>query len=185
MINHNRTALDCSRLDFWLGGLRPCGHTLVTHGQLPKSQFIIKGAWQENIFSCIHCVLHHFLLCGSLRRLKRKRNIYNMPYSHEQLWLAVVVSVIMTFTAATGRPIYADAQYSPAASLTPASLHFFFSLPLLLSHCFSSLTTTHFPTHLLLSCVSWLLSFCHPSHGLGLRCSPKAFYWENREAENK
>lgn len=55
--------------------------------------------------------------------------------------IAMVVSVIMTITAAAGRPICADVQYRPGDSPTPASLLlFFFVVPLLLSHSFSPLS---------------------------------------------
>lgn len=166
--------------------LQDAGHNFVTLS-VAWIKVYPKMAYQENILQSMYtlCVASSAVMSGWLHSLKREKKPFknNMPYSHEQMWLAAVVSVIMTFTAAAGRPICADVQYSPAASLTPASLLIFSpSLPAL-TLFFSSFATTHFATHLLLSCVSWLLSFCHPSHGLWLRCSPQAFSSTGQEHE--
>lgn len=70
-----------------------------------------KMAYKENILQSMYtlCVASS-VDDYAVWKEKKKPFKNNMPYSHEQMWLAAVVSVIMTFTAAAGRPICADVQ---------------------------------------------------------------------------
>lgn len=123
-------------------------------------------------FSCLvrfQSFLHSVnVCCVIIHRLRMTACLWKtekMPFSHEQLWLAVVFSV--TVTAAAGRP---DVRYRPAASLTPASVlvWFFFCFFFPVFPSLADVTLFFLPVvvslpHSLFSCINCLQSFCHPS----------------------